>query len=161
MYVLPWMLSAEMFLSILLYISALGHGTLLRQVVSPFSNLSRAWTCCRQEVTRRDKGEIRLWKGGNNSNVSPLIIVFVFFLIISLLYVVWKIVKCILQRLCFLVDDKSSIGIFSPQLDFSDSVRWPIYAPIFEIELITIILALQKLAPAYTTLLVFTDFRYV
>lgn len=59
------------------------------------------------------------------------------------------------------VNEKSGIGILSPLLHFTYTVRLPNYTPIFETEFIAIILALQKVPSGYTKVLVLTDSRSV
>lgn len=60
-----------------------------------------------------------------------------------------------------LSDEKAGVGIFSPSLSWSFSIRLPDYTPIFIAELLAIVLALRKLPENQLSAVVVTDSRSV
>uniref|UniRef100_A0A224Z124 Tick transposon n=1 Tax=Rhipicephalus zambeziensis TaxID=60191 RepID=A0A224Z124_9ACAR len=54
-------------------------------------------------------------------------------------------------------DEKSGVGIFSPNLDWSYSVRLPDFIPVFVAEFLAVVLALRKLNTEITSAVIITD----
>nr|XP_054933002.1 uncharacterized protein LOC129387672 [Dermacentor andersoni] len=54
-------------------------------------------------------------------------------------------------------EEKSGVGIFSPILDWTFSLRLPDFIPIFLAEFMAVVLALRKLGPSITSAVIVTD----